>query len=224
MMDPFSQPGPLIFPSILAADFTRLGDDAADALHAGGDALHLDVMDGHLVPNISLGPPVIRSVRKRFNCFLDVHLMIDEPVRYAPAMVEAGANNLTFHVEAPEVKNDVAAAARAIKQLGCTVGITLKPATSIDAILPALSVVDLVLIMSVDPGFGGQSFMADQLEKVQRIKPLLRANQRIEIDGGINDQTIKQARQAGVDWFVIGSALFKQADRSAYIATLRSRL
>ncbi|MFI5379996.1 MAG: ribulose-phosphate 3-epimerase, partial [Tepidisphaerales bacterium] len=175
----------------------------------------------HLVPNISIGVPVVASLRKGTQAYLDVHLMIDEPVRYAPAFRKAGADCITFHVEATP---DPAAAAKEIRKLGCHVGITLKPGTPIDAIWPAMEHVDLILIMSVEPGFGGQKFMADQLSKVKAVKQRLRPNQRIEIDGGMNNDTIGIARAAGVDWFVIGSSIFDHADRGAAIAELRRRL
>ena len=220
--DAFTEPGPKILPSILAADFARLAADVGDAERAvGSGVIHLDIMDGHLVPNLSLGVPVVQSLRKALpDLFFDVHLMIDEPVRYAPAFVKAGGQNLTFQIEAPEVKSDPVGAAKAIRALGCRVGITLKPGTPVDLILPVIEHVDLVLVMSVEPGFGGQKFMTDQLDKVRRIRPLLRPEQRLEIDGGIDATTIGQARAAGVDWFVVGSALFGATDRAGTARTL----
>ncbi len=219
--DPFTLIAPQIAPSILSADFANLASEIADVDRGGADFFHLDVMDGHFVPNISFGPAVTAATRRVTSAYLDVHLMIDEPLKYAPAFVKAGANNITFHVEAV---GDPVEAAKAIRDLGVHVGITLRPATPIETILPALEHVDVVLIMSVVPGFSGQKFMPEVLPKAVAVKQRLRADQRLEIDGGINAQTIVAARDAGVDWFVVASAIFDKPDRAAAIAELRRLL
>jgi ribulose-phosphate 3-epimerase len=220
--NPFNSTSPQIAASILSADFARLGEEIADVDRGGADFLHLDILDGHFAPNISFGPAVTAATRRVTPAFLDVHLMISEPERYAPEFVEAGANAMTFHVE---VAPDPAATAKRIRQMGCQhVGITLNPATPLEKIFPALETVDHVLIMSVVPGFSGQKFMPEVLPKVTAIKKRLRGDQRLEIDGGIHNETIRQARDAGVDWFVVASAIFDQKDRAAAIAELRRRM
>jgi ribulose-phosphate 3-epimerase len=212
----------MIAPSILSADFSKLGAEIEDVDRGGADFLHLDVMDGHFVPNISFGPAVTAATRRVTRAFLDVHLMISEPIRYAPAFLKAGADGLTFHVE---VADDVAAMALAIRRAGCRhVGVTLNPATPVEKLWPALEHVDHVLVMSVVPGFSGQRFMPEALPKCEAVKKRLRADQRLEIDGGINADTIRSARDAGVDWFVVASAIFDKPDRAAAIAELRGQL
>lgn len=219
---PLDSTSPQIAASILSADFARLAAEIADVDRAGVDFLHLDVLDGHFAPNISFGPAVTAATRRSTKAFLDIHLMITDPLRYAPEFLKAGADGLTFHVE---VAPNPADTARQLRQMGCKhVGITLNPATPAEKIYPALDVVDHVLVMSVVPGFSGQKFMPEVLPKIGPIKKRLRADQRLEIDGGMHEETIRTARDAGIDWFVVASAIFDQKDRAAAVALLRQRL
>jgi len=210
---------PLIAPSILAADFARLADETA-AVH-GADWLHVDVMDNHFVPNLTLGLPVVESLLKVTDIPMDCHLMIDDPHRWAPPYAEAGAYNVTIHAEATA---DPVGVARDIRAAGAKAGLAIKPGTPVEPYLEILRDFDTALIMSVEPGFGGQKFIAGVLPKVAILRRLIDSGDLtviVEIDGGINDDTIEQAAEAGVDCFVAGSAVYSADDPAAAVAALR---
>ena len=214
-----AEPGIRMAPSVLSADFARLAEDVAKVEAGGCEVLHLDVMDGHFVPNISFGVPVIAKLRKASNLFFDTHLMISDPMKYAEPFAEAGADLLNFHIEATD---EPMAVVERIRGLDRRVGVTLNPGTAAEAIEPVLEAVDLVLVMSVWPGFGGQAFIPDVLEKVRWLRSRLRSDQRLEIDGGIGRETVVAAVEAGVDTLVAGSAIFGQADPAAAMRELQA--
>lgn len=213
-----------IAPSILAADFARLGEEIEDIAAGGADFVHFDVMDGIFVPNISFGIPVLRSLRRASDLFMDVHLMIDRPLRYVKAFCDAGADLVNVHVEA-DTKENTLAALSLIRGQGKRCGITLKPGTPASAAEPYLPLVDMVLVMTVEPGFGGQSFMFEQLGKISRIRERLNEVNPacdLEVDGGITAETAPLAIAAGANVLVAGSAVFGRPDRKAAIEALRS--
>ena len=213
-----------IAPSILSADFTKLGSEIKDIRSAGAEYVHFDVMDGFFVPNISIGIPVLKSVRKITDMFLDVHLMIDKPVRYAKAFCDAGADLVMFHVEADSYQN-ISDAIDIVKENGKRVGLAVKPRTPSSVLYPFIERLDMVLVMTVEPGFGGQSFMHDQLPKIAELRQEIDRRGldcELEVDGGVDPITAKLVKDSGATVLVAGSAIFGKADRKAQIDAIRN--
>lgn len=211
--------------SILSADLANLQQDCTRLLNAGVDLLHFDVMDGHFVPNISYGAPVLKCLHAALpDVYYDVHLMISDPARYAPDFAAAGASLITFHLEAvPDTVDEVIAAIRAT---GCKVGISIRPGTPVEAVFPYIGAVDLILVMSVEPGFGGQSFLPSAPARIAALRA--ECDRRgcdtlLEVDGGVNTETAPLCIEAGVDWLVAGSSLFHAADPAAVLQVLHSK-
>lgn len=210
-----------IAPSILAADFAKLGEEITSVETGGADYIHVDVMDGHFVPNITIGPLIVEAIRPVTQLPLDVHLMIENPDSYIAAFANAGADYITVHIEAcPHIHRTI----QYIKSFGMKAGVVLNPATPVDTIQHIIADVDMVLLMSVNPGFGGQQFIPAVLPKIKAVREMVTAldlQVEIEVDGGVNAQTAKQCIEAGADVLVAGSAIYKETDRKQAISLLR---
>jgi ribulose-phosphate 3-epimerase len=211
---------PLIAPSILAADFAKLGAEAADVERCGADLLHVDIMDGHFVPNLTMGPDVVAALSRSCGLVQDVHLMVSEPWQFIEPFCKAGAGNLTFHIEVVPGGMAVDLIKR-IHDLGCTAGVSLNPDTPVEMLKSVWGFADMILVMSVHPGFTGQQFMPEVLSKVRFLRHEMGPHQRLEIDGGIGIRTAHQALAAGADVLVAGAAVFRNPERAETIKLLR---
>jgi ribulose-phosphate 3-epimerase len=221
----WARPGRLrICPSILSADFSRLGEEIARVERAGADFIHVDIMDGQFVPNLTFGPIMVEAMRRLTRLPLDVHLMIVDPLRFVDAFAEAGASHLTAHVEAVP---DPAAAARAIRASGLRAGLSVKPGTPLEPLLKALPSIDVALVMTVEPGAGGQTFLPGSARRIAEVRAAIDAGRLdclLEVDGGINEETAAQAARAGADTFVAGHSIFHARDPEGALGRIREAL
>lgn len=212
-----------ISPSILSCDYSKMGEELLRMQKAGANWAHFDVMDGHFVPNITIGVPIVKSLRNVSDLFFDVHLMISEPLKYIDSFAKAGADLITFHLESD---SDVKQTIEAIKAAGCKAAVSLKPKTPAREVFEYLDILDMVLVMTVEPGFGGQSFMADMMPKVREIRDECNSrglDLQIQVDGGINEENIGEAAKAGANVFVSGNTIFSAKDSAKMISLLRQK-
>ena len=208
----------IVSPSILSADFANLEDEIKSVTLSGAKWVHIDVMDGHFVPNITIGAPVVKSLKKAVNAILDVHLMIENPDKYIPDFIQAGSDVITFHIEASRAKTN--ACIDMIKEAGLLAGISIKPKTKVNEIIPYLDKIDMVLVMTVEPGFSGQIFMPKAASKIAEIKKLAPNLKYIQVDGGINDKTAKTCKNLGANCFVCGNYIFKSDNRKRAVKSI----